>query len=111
MSNTKLDILLNKSLIELKDYVDKYTQGEFTWPETAVKKVLDLLKDDMSNNVNPNDRLLSAFHDIMVVSLRNHSDTELYQILKALEKEISIFFPKYLKLEPLRLDFGKGNPI
>jgi hypothetical protein len=81
-------------------------------PIISTKKVLNLLKEQIQNNQNPiNERILRAMHDIGVSSFRDFENTPvedaIINVTSLLRNEVSY----YKKLEPLRMDFGKGNPI
>ncbi len=105
--------LIDVVLLEVNDFVTNskyYTLDKE--PFSDFKKVLDLLKLEIQNNPNNiNERVLRAVHDIGGITAKSFENTSLegtiFNFIDILSNEI----PKYRKLEPLRMDFGKGDPI
>ncbi len=55
--------------------------------------------------------MLRAMKDIYVVTFRNFEGTKVYTSIENIDDNLRTLYEKYEKLEPLGLDFGKGNPI
>ena len=81
-------------------------------PIRSTKYVLNLLRKELSqDNKNINNRVLRAMHDLGMSSYKDFENTPLES---ALNNVISLLYnelPEYKKVQPLRADFGKGDPI
>ena len=76
------------------------------------KKVLQLLKADLRNErPDINVRILRAMHDVGASSVREFEDTAIEISIRAVIKILYYEIPGYKNLEPLRMDFDKGDPI
>ncbi len=111
MNTDKLIALINIALKEADDYVKKYYGGDEK-PMLETKKVLFLLKHEVQNNSeNINERVLRSMHGIGALAVKAYENTPLDDAIGSVISGLYYQFPKYKKLKPLRMDFGKGNPI
>lgn len=112
MNQQRLSEAITASSEELINYVAKYNAGILEPAEKRAKEVLDLLTTEL---VPPktiiNERVLRAYWDISVYSLRNYWDVKLGEALKNLTKVLYEEIPDFKYLKPLGMDFGKGMPI
>ena len=95
---------------ELEKYVSKYRDGEYRWPESDVKRVLDLLENEI-NKKEQNPRIFAAFRDITVVSVRNYENTALGKSISELSKQLNAENDIYPNVGALGMEFGKQDPI
>lgn len=95
---------------ELEQYVGQYYGGVYSWPETDVKRVLDLLEKEI-NKQEQNPRVLAAYRDITVLSVRNYENTPLGKSISALSKQLANENDIYARVGVLGMDFGKQDPI
>ena len=95
---------------ELEQFVDQYCNGEYDWPESHVKLVLDLLEKEIDKK-DQNPRVFAAYRDITVVSVRNYENTPLGRSISALSKQLEAENSIYPKVGVLGLDFGKQDPV
>jgi hypothetical protein len=109
----KLIANIDKALIETEQLVSKsnfYTRDKE--PIKSTVYVLTLLKEEVEKGYEKiNIRVLRAMHDLGMSSYKDFENTPLED---ALNNVISILYndiPGYKILQPLRMDFGKGNPI
>lgn len=113
MNLNKLIVLIEKSLLEVDNVVDKskyYTYDKE--PIVSTKKVLALFKNELQNNPNNiNERVLRAMHDVGMSAYKEFENTTLETALDNLIDILYEQIPQYRGLEPLRMDFGKGDPI
>jgi hypothetical protein len=113
MDNNKLILLIDNALLEINNFAAKskvYSTDKK--PISDFKGVLDLLKLEIQNNpTRINERVLRATRDVSGIIARQFEETSLaepfYEVIDLLYEEI----PHYKKLEPLRMDFGKDEPI
>jgi len=95
---------------ELEQYVDKHYAGKYRWPESDVKKVLELLeKEVVKEEQNP--RVYAAYRDITVVSIRNYEKTPLGNSISVLSQQLETESEIYKNVGALGMDFGKQDPI
>jgi hypothetical protein len=98
---------IKSAIDELASYVKKY--GEQSAGHNT-KVVLILLKEGIDKE-QPNERVLRAFKDVCTTIAVTNEDASfaplVFKIYEQLEKEL----PEFKKLDLLRMDFGKGNPI
>ena len=112
MINKSSVLVLVDGAIRTEDgYIEKYDLAPDEL-EKHVKHVLSLLKIELlSNNENINVRVLRAFKDVTSTIAIHYEETpindSIFEIYRALEMQI----PEFARLELLRMDFGKGNPI
>ena len=105
--------LIDKALIELENFVveSKYYNGNEELI-ISTKKVLSLLKDELQKHPDAiNERVLSAMHDVGMSTYKEFENTS---VGIAIEKVIDVLYvtiPQYINMQPLRADFGKGQPI
>jgi len=113
MDANKLIALINIALIETNNFVieSKYFQGD---EEIIVntKKALNLLRQEVEHQPNNiNKRVLRALHDIGVASFKYFENWPLEDAINNVTEMLYNEIPEYKDLRPLRMDFGKGNPI
>jgi type III secretory pathway component EscV len=111
MDKLNLISLLETALVEADNFTIKYYDGDENYM-LDTKKVLNLLKNEIQNTPTQiNERVLRAMHDIGVVAVKQYEntllETAIMNVTSILYKEI----PNYKSLKPLRMDFGKGEPI
>lgn len=98
-------------LLELDNYVLNFLDGEEGWATSDTRKVLETMKEFCVRNKPFNDRLIRAFIDISVVSVRNFENTGLGDAIYSLSSYFSEVLPEYKSYEPLGGDFGNGEPF
>ncbi|MES2112463.1 MAG: hypothetical protein V4577_27140 [Bacteroidota bacterium] len=87
-----------------------YKEGQE--PIKSTKKVLCLLMEAVQNDANSIAlRILRAMHDIGMSSYKDFENTPLEDALINVTTILYNDIPEYKNLQPLRMDFGKGNPI
>ncbi len=107
----RLVISINKGLIVLNDFRQDNNLSNDDWPTKIIDDVLTILKNKLDKKDNIEVRLLRAMKDVYVVSFRNFEGTDLHKAIDNIDDQLTELFKKYSKLEPLGMDFGKGNPI
>lgn len=81
-------------------------------PIISTKRVLNLLKDALQKDQTQiNERILRAMHDIGMSSYKDFENTPIEDAICNITELLYRELPYYKNLEPLRMDFGKGNPI
>lgn len=100
------------ALIEKADrHVAKYYHGEER-PMAGTKKALRLLKNEVLNHPeNINERVLRAMADVDGIAVKAYENTDLERAIFAVTDILYDEIPHYKSLEPLRMDFDKGDPI
>lgn len=98
-------------ILELDKYVLNYLNGEESWSTTDTRKVLETMKEFCIRNKPFNDRLIRAFIDISVVSIRNFENTNLGEAIYSLSSYFYEVLPEYQSYKPLGVDFGNGEPF
>ena len=97
---------VDKLAIEYKQF---NTESE---PISSTKKVLGLLKAAVENDPQQiSEIIFRAMHD---VGMSSYKDFENTPVEKAIDDLIAFLYEEvsvYKRLEPLRTNFGKGNPI
>lgn len=102
--------LTDLGILEVNDYSSKYNVDESHIKETI--KVLTLLKNEiLNNNDKINGRVLRAMHDVGMSSYKEFENTPLENIINDITSILYNEIPEYKFLEPLRNEFGKGDPI
>jgi hypothetical protein len=105
--------LINLALLEIDKLVEKsnFYQEELE-PILSTKKVLILLRHKVESCPDKiNERLLRAMHDLGMSSYKDFENTPLEGVLNNLTAALYNDLPGYKHLTPLRMDFGKGNPV
>lgn len=99
---------VNKALNTLDSYIliNKINMEE--WPYKEVRRVLRLIA---IQDIKIEERTLRAMKDVYIISFKNFEDTSLHREIDNIDNELRELFPIYQRLEPLGMDFGKGNPI
>lgn len=113
MNVEKLLILIDRTLQETDNVL---SQSQFlkedSEPIVSTRKVLYLFRQEILQNVNGiNERVLRAMHDVGMSAYRVFENTPLEDTIYALTSALYEEIPQYKNLEPLRMDFGKGDPI
>ena len=105
--------LIDLALVESDKLVEKSNiYHDDREPILSTKKVLTLLRAGIESFPDKiNERLLRAMHDVGMSSYKDFENTPLEEALNKLTAALYYEFPEYKHLEPLRMDFGKGNPI
>lgn len=106
--------LLNKiqnAIDSLECYIDENHVSRNSWPYKDIGHVLNLYKNKITENKEIETRLLRAMKDVFVVSYRNFEGTNLHTKINSIDDELRDIFKNYIVLEPLGLEFGKGDPI
>lgn len=113
MNINKLISAIDTALREIENLVKEsnyYNEEEECIIST--KKVLNLLKDGVqTDSIQINERILRAMHDIGMSSYRDFENTPLENAINNVTSILYKEIPYYKNLKPLRMDFGKGNPI
>lgn len=111
MNKLNLILLLEKALVEADNFTIKYYDADEKYM-VDTKKVLNLLKSEIQNTPNQiNERVLRAMHDIGVVAVKQYENTTLETAIMNVTSLLYNEIPNYKSLKPLRMDFGKGEPI
>lgn len=114
MINTdKIKALIDLALSEVNSLVatSKYYNYEED-PILSTNKVLHLLRNEIQNHAeNINERVLRAMHDVGMSAYKEFENTSLEDALNNITDILYNEIKHYKNLEPLRSDYGKGNPI
>ena len=111
MNTNKLIIEIDKALVEADKYIVKYYNSDEK-PMEGTKKTLRLLKNEvLSRPDNINERVLRAMRDTGMSSFKEYENTPHEEAILAVMEVLYNEIPHYKNLEPLRMDFGKGDPI
>jgi hypothetical protein len=113
MDVNKLISLIDIALAETDNVVakSKYYSKDAE-PITSTRKVLHLLKEGVQNNSKEiNERVLRAMHDLGMSAFKEFENTPLEDAINNVTEVLYYGIPYYSDLEPLRMDFGKGDPI
>ena len=111
MNTEKLIILIDQALAEADKYIDKYYHGDEK-PMAGTKKALRLLKSEVLNQPdNINERVLRAMADVDGMAVKAYENTDLEKAIFSVTDILYDEIPHYKILEPLRMDFDKGDPI
>lgn len=105
--------LIDKALIELESFVaaSKYYSGNEELI-ISTKKVLSLLKDELQKHSNAiNERVLRAMHDVGMSAYKEFENTSVGIAIENIIDVLYVTIPQYKNMQPLRADFGKGQPI
>lgn len=113
IDENKLKYLIDIALVEIQEYAVKSKIDSIDEaPISKFIKVLRLLKIEAENNPNQiNERVLRAIRDVGGIIVKSYDDASFeepfFKVFSFLSKEITYFD----NLEPLRNDFGRGDPI
>ena len=111
MNTKKMIALIDTALLETDRYVGRYYHGDEK-PMAGTRKALRLLKDEVINQPdNINERVLRAMADVDGMAVKAYENTDLEKAIFALTDTLYDQIPYYRYLEPLRMDFDKGDPI
>lgn len=111
MNTKELLKAIDEALLEADSFVLKYYNGDET-PMVNTINALAILKSQVKNNpYNIDERVLRAMHDIGATSVKSYENTSLEIAIDKVTSKLYKDIPNYKNLEPLRMDFGKGNPI
>ena len=113
MNTQQIINLIDRSLFEIDKIVAKSINDQpDKEPISSTKKVLTLLKKDIQSQPdNINRRLLRAMHDLGMSAYKDFENTSVENALNELVQLLYNDVPIYKNLEPLRNDFGKGDPV
>lgn len=106
---TVIDIALKESdnLVNISNYYKEDKE-----PIISTRRVLILLKDAVQiDDKHINERILRAMHDLGMSAYKEFENTPLEDAINNITSILYRQIPNYKNLEPLRMDFGKGNPI
>lgn len=102
---------IDAALVETDIFVTNYYHGNEK-PMINTKKALLLLKHEIINHSQDiNERVLRAMHDIGATSAKSYENTPLEDAIGKVTSMLYYDIPNYRYLTPLRMDFGKGDPI
>ena len=113
MDIAKLITLIDMALAEVDNFVakSKYYRGDEDIIRDT-KKALLLLKEEVRHNPEGiNERVLRAMHDLGVASFKYFENAPLEKALNNVTGMLYDDIAYYKNLEPLGMDFGKGEPI
>jgi hypothetical protein len=111
MNTNKLLGLIDIAIEEADNYAVKYFH-EDKERMTDTKKALFLLREEVQNHPeNINKRVLRAMHDTGMASFKEYENSPLEDAINAVTEMLYYSIPYYKNLEPLRNEFGKGDPI
>lgn len=102
--------LIENALAEAEVYSLSHASGQGAIADA--KKVLLLLNEAIKNDPsNISVRVLRAMHDVGMSAFKDFENTQLENALDNVTTMLYNEIPFYKVLDPLRGDFGKGNPI
>jgi len=111
MEKDKLINFIDTALKEADNFVTQFYKGDKK-PMLSTYKVLFLLRSEVKNNPNNiNRRVLCAMHDISAISVKAYENTDLDTAIMSIVSVLYNDILEFRHLEPLGMDFGKGNPI
>ncbi len=111
MDAKKLVGLIDKALTEADSYVVRCYHGN-EQPMLNTKRALHLLKLEAElHPENINERVLRAMHDIDARSVKEYENCSLGSAIGDVTSALYYELPNYKFLTPLRMDYGKGDPI
>jgi hypothetical protein len=113
MNTDKLILMIDNACKEIDGIsnTSKYFSSD-SEPIVTTKKVLSLLKREVINDPERiNIRVLRAMHDVGMSSYKDFEHTTVEQAINNVTELLYSEIPSYKTLEPLRMDFGKGDPI
>ena len=113
IDTNRIITLIDLALLETDKLVEKSNfYQEEREPILSTKKVLFLLRREIESCPDKiNERLLRAMHDLGMSSYKDFENTTLEESLNNLTAALYNELPEYKNLTPLRMDFGKGNPV
>lgn len=103
----KCERLINAILTE-------FNHNSGIYSEDAIKRaerVLFLFKIEIEKKSRVNERVLRALHDLGMAAYKDFENSIVEVLIYKLLEIVGNNIPMYRKLEPLRGDFGKGDPI
>ena len=100
---------IDLAILEIAKYITKYDLSKEAFLNFF--KVLSLLKDELLQNEEINERVLRGFKDICTTTAIQFEHTSFNDPIFEINDKLEKYVPKYSRLELLRMDFGKGNPI
>jgi hypothetical protein len=113
MNAQRLIQLIDIALLEVDNIVakSKFFRSDEE-PILSTKLVLQLLKDRIIQDPhNIDERILRAMHDVGMSSFKDFENTPLENAIMNVTSVLYRELPIYKDLKPLRIDFGKGDPI
>lgn len=113
MNTNKILLAIETALIELDSLVAKSKYyADDKEPVICTRNVLNLLKMEMQRDPNHiNERILRAMHDVGMSAYKDFENTSLEDAIGNVTGLLYNEISHYKRLEPLRMDFGKGDPI
>ena len=107
----KLIALIDLALTEADNFVVRYYDNDAEPMQNTIK-TLSLLRIEVENRPeNINKRVLRAMCDISTLSVKCYEGTPLEKAISKIFKVLYDAIPIFKHLEPLRMDFGKQDPI
>jgi len=112
MDTIKLITEINLALQESDNFAVKYYEGQSD-RIADTKYVLNLLRQEiqLGKGENTNERILRAMHDIGMSAFKEYENSPLEEAIGKVTGILYREIPSYKNLKPLRMDFGKGDPI
>ena len=111
LNSSKIIASVDTAVKAIEQYVQKYDLSE-SQLVTADIKVLLLIKAEIIKNPNNiNERLLRGFKDVCTTMAIQFEEYDFFDPIFEIYHEFDNNIPKFKKLELLRMDFGKGDPI
>jgi len=109
----ELMVMIDNTLHIAQEMISKSEHYRVTnEPMLSVFIVLRLLKEELARDPDDiNKRVLRAMHDLGGTAVKVFENTPLDDAIGDVTGYLYHNLPGYNKLEPLRMDFGKGNPI
>jgi|GEM_PF-1444688 len=115
MNSNSLLGLISKAKSDLKSYRDEYETQPYSKSTKHTEYVLHLMQIEIQSNesapLNMNPRVFRGYKDICAVAVKAYENTNLERSLLELSKALEDEIPEYKNLGPLRMDFGKQDPI
>ena len=103
---------IDKAISEIEEYLEKYNMPKEGWLVNGHIKVLKLLKNEiLQNKLEINERVLRAFRDVSSITALHYEESIFHDSVFKVYDELNAYAPDFKYLNPLRMDFGKGNPI
>jgi hypothetical protein len=99
--------LINKSIAEVKIYVEKYEDGTPSPSIVGTSKVLERLKERILSNQKIEKYILQAVHSISVSAVKEYDRTGLETAIIDIRRFMSNHIPEFNRVGPLGPEFPK----
>jgi hypothetical protein len=100
---------IDLAILEIEKYITEYSLSKEDFLDFF--KVLGLLREELLQKQEINERVLRGFKDICTTTAIQFEHTNFNDPIFEINNKLEKHLPKYSRLELLRMDFGKENPI